>query len=588
MQAESSILQRLTHAYATYRAVRSLCMLAVPGAAVLLFVLSGGFPPWAWRLLVQTIPHVSTLLAEHGQVVLLAFAGLVLLAITLVLAWWALLWLAWRMLAYEFSERRELERFAAEMQEAHDLVQEEQAYYASDYASTAQEQAMLYADYVRTQYDEVISDDEDEAAAFATDEDASHRPFSTPLPLVSAQSTPRNVRFAVSSPPMTAFAAQVQRIDTDTLPDTRRRVQTGDLRSTREHVQTGDLPATRSRVQTGDLRSTREHVQTGDLPQAKYGLLPPVTMPEPQAARETLVLLDNPNYTLTSVPTIPLTPAPVVAPEALPARSAIQLAVSTGLDVGLKRKGRPNEDSLLAVQNTRLLRGSHCPVGLFVIADGMGGHDNGQEASRLVIQSLSTTVAPSLATGPADDNYAELLAEGVHRANLALYQRNRQKQTDMGTTLTAALIVNTTAYIANVGDSRVYLYRASCGLSQVTRDHSTVALLVEKGALQPEEIYTHPRRNEIYRSLGHQASQDVDSFILAVQPGDLLMLCSDGLWEMVRDPQIEEILASESQQPAQLSAALVQAALDGGGKDNISVIVVGVQMGQEVRAVWAS
>jgi serine/threonine protein phosphatase PrpC len=262
--------------------------------------------------------------------------------------------------------------------------------------------------------------------------------------------------------------------------------------------------------------------------------------------------------------------------------------VSTGLDEGLKRKGQPNEDSLLVLKNTRLLRGQSCPVGLFVVADGMGGHENGQEASRLVIQSLSSNIMPALLTGPADDNYAELLTEGVHHANLALYQRNRQTKGDMGTTLAAAMIVNTTAYIANVGDSRVYLYRAASGLSQVTRDHSTVARLIEAGALKPEEIYTHPRRNEIYRSLGHRASEEVDSFTIALQPGDLLMLCSDGLWEMVRDTEIQRIIESSPGQPAHLTPALVQAALDGGGKDNISVIVVYVQAEEGARSAWAS
>jgi serine/threonine protein phosphatase PrpC len=255
-------------------------------------------------------------------------------------------------------------------------------------------------------------------------------------------------------------------------------------------------------------------------------------------------------------------------------QSGIQLVVGTGLDVGLKRKGKPNEDSLLSLQNTRMLQGNSYPVGLFVIADGMGGHENGQEASRMVIQSLSKTVVPSVIYGPTDDNYAELLAEGVHHANLSIYQRNRQDRADMGTTIATALVINTTAYIVNAGDSRVYLYSNTTGLTQVTRDHSTVARLVENGIIQPEDIYTHPRRNEIYRSLGRSASEEIDRFTLPLQPGDLLLLCSDGLWEMVRDAQIQQIIEESPPQPAQLSAALVQAALEGGGKDNISVIAV--------------
>ncbi|MGH2481815.1 MAG: PP2C family protein-serine/threonine phosphatase, partial [Ktedonobacteraceae bacterium] len=336
--------------------------------------------------------------------------------------------------------------------------------------------------------------------------------------------------------------------------------------------------------QSADSYPLTEYLQSAGPP-VFSSFAPQTTLQAPSVPLE---MPSHRRYTIyeqESIPTAPL--ATVTLAPSVP-YTAMQLIVSTALDVGLRRKGRPNEDSLLAVQNTRVLRGYSCPVGLFVVADGMGGHENGQEASRLVVRSLSTAVTPSLYAGPVDDNYAELLTEGVHRANLALYQCNRRERADMGTTLAAALIVNTTAYIANVGDSRVYLYRAASGLSQVTRDHSTVARLVESGVIQPDEIYTHPRRNEIYRSLGHQASQDVDTFTLALQPGDLLLLCSDGLWEMVRDAQIQQILASDPEQPTRLSAALVLAALDGGGKDNIGVIVVYVRGEEEARTAWAS
>lgn len=284
---------------------------------------------------------------------------------------------------------------------------------------------------------------------------------------------------------------------------------------------------------------------------------------------------------------VPLAPPPIRREAEARLSASLQLIVSTGLDVGLKRRGKPNEDSLLALQNTRFLRGNACPVGLFVVADGMGGHENGQEASNLVTQSLSKSVMPAVIYGPTDDNYAELLAEGVHHANLEVYQRNRQAGVDMGTTIVAALVINTTAYIVSAGDSRVYLYRSSSGLTQITRDHSTVARLVENGLIKPEEVYTHPRRNEIYRSLGHHPSEDLDKFILALQPDDVLMLCSDGLWEMVRDHDIQDIIANTASQPTQTSAALVQAALDGGGKDNISVIVACVKATSGAQAAWA-
>jgi serine/threonine protein phosphatase PrpC len=174
-----------------------------------------------------------------------------------------------------------------------------------------------------------------------------------------------------------------------------------------------------------------------------------------------------------------------------------------------------------------------------------------------------------------------MLKDGVHRANLAIYRRNRENPEMMGTTLTAALIANSTAYIGNVGDSRTYLYRPSEGLQQVTRDHSEVARLVEAGAIAPEEIYSHPRRNRIYRCLGERASVEMDTFAIDLQPGDVLLLCSDGLWEMVRGEALEKLVASSAHNPGQLSAILVQAALNNGGADNISVVVVGFLRGKQ-------
>src|SRR5437763_2440466 len=135
----------------------------------------------------------------------------------------------------------------------------------------------------------------------------------------------------------------------------------------------------------------------------------------------------------------------------------------------------------------------------------------------------------------------------------------------MGTTITTALVVDSTAYIINVGDSRTYLYRAADGLVQITRDHSTVARLAEDGEIEPDEIYTHPQRNQIYRCLGEQPTMEMDTFVVPLQPADILLLCSDGLWEMVRDPIMEKIITSSSHLPAQISNILVQAALNQGG-----------------------
>ena len=253
------------------------------------------------------------------------------------------------------------------------------------------------------------------------------------------------------------------------------------------------------------------------------------------------------------------------------------LDIGTGLDAGIKRRGSPNEDSLLAVESITSSVTAPYPSGLFIIADGMGGHGNGQEASQLAIRAMRESILMTLQLGIEDEALPELLSEAVQSANRSIYKRNQQRHADMGTTTTAALLWGTTAYIANVGDSRTYIYREVDGLTQVTQDHSTVARLVKRGAISAGDVYTHPKRNEIYRSLGNHPTVEVDTFIVTVQPGDILLLCSDGLWEMVRDAEIEEILRSSASFCSQLCAMLVQAALNRGGKDNISVIAVGVR-----------
>ena len=252
------------------------------------------------------------------------------------------------------------------------------------------------------------------------------------------------------------------------------------------------------------------------------------------------------------------------------------LAVITQTDPGIKRKYKPNEDSLFAAKGMRSDSPTPQNFGLFVIADGMGGHANGQDASRLAIQTIIDYILPRLAkdTELHDSSFAQLLVEGVKHANQAVHHHNMEQHGDMGTTVTAALVVGATAHVANVGDSRTYLYRKPTGLTKITQDHSVVASLVEAGIIKPDDIYTHPKRNQIYRSLGEKPAIDVDSFTVQLQPDDKLLLCSDGLWDMVRDPKIEEVIKKAERKPNTMGSALVQAALDGGGEDNVSVIVV--------------
>jgi protein phosphatase len=132
----------------------------------------------------------------------------------------------------------------------------------------------------------------------------------------------------------------------------------------------------------------------------------------------------------------------------------------------------------------------------------------------------------------------------------------------------------TQAVVINVGDSRTYRLRQG-HLEQITRDHSIVARLVEQGYLSKEEIYAHDQKSVIYRSLGDRPDVEIDTFQLDLSPGDRLLLCSDGLWEMVRDPLIEEVLL-ERYDPQQACDRLVELANLSGGEDNISVVVINI------------
>jgi serine/threonine protein phosphatase PrpC len=253
--------------------------------------------------------------------------------------------------------------------------------------------------------------------------------------------------------------------------------------------------------------------------------------------------------------------------------------IGVGWDPGIKRRHQPNEDGLAAIQGTCTHKDLLIPFDLFIVADGMGGHANGQEASRLAIQTMAHIILRNLVASNEINPtlLTNILTHSVQQANQVILQRNQELNSDMGTTLTAALVINGQAYVVNVGDSRTYLYRHGQGLGQITRDHSLVARLVANGVITPDEIYTHPGRNLVERGLGDKPTIEVDSFLVGLCKGDWLLLCSDGLWEMVRDSEIAHIMSiSKNSNPEEISDLLVQAALDGGGHDNISVIVAQV------------
>ena len=208
--------------------------------------------------------------------------------------------------------------------------------------------------------------------------------------------------------------------------------------------------------------------------------------------------------------------------------------------------------------------------GLFVVADGMGGHQGGEVASRIAVRAMSGL------------EHAELedLVEGVVGANAAVweYAQKNPELMGMGTTVTAIAVIGSGAdpklALVNVGDSRVYQWREGT-LSQLTDDHSYVAELVRRGQLDPTEAETHPYRNMLTRAIGVGEEVDVDSWEISPELGDRYILCSDGLVNEVSDPVIGSIVASNAD-PSEVAKLLIEQANAAGGRDNITVVVVNI------------
>ena len=251
----------------------------------------------------------------------------------------------------------------------------------------------------------------------------------------------------------------------------------------------------------------------------------------------------------------------------------LQLLCGHATDAGQQRDH--NEDYL----DARLYTRSNGDVlGLFIVADGLGGQDSGEVASRLATETVWSTLRETVwepflrdETLEPDALEAQLVA-AVGVANQSVYATRMGRDSEMSTTLTLALVVDGVAYVANVGDSRTYLWNAG-GLRRITKDHSLVQRLVDTGQIEPREVYSHPKRNLIYQSIGDRSDVQVDTFHHVLAPDDHLLLCSDGLWEMVRDEGIEEVLLAEPD-PQRVSERLVHNANLAGGEDNISVIII--------------
>lgn len=213
---------------------------------------------------------------------------------------------------------------------------------------------------------------------------------------------------------------------------------------------------------------------------------------------------------------------------------------------------------------------------LFVVADGMGGHDGGEVASALAVETICRIAEEREKARPVGlDALEQLFDDAFQAANNTIKDHAEAKGNDMGTTLVSMLLLEgNTALVANVGDSRAYLIRDR-ELHQVTRDHSLVAKMVERGRITAEEARTHPHSNILLRTVGTERDVDIDIFRVDLQPGDRVLMCSDGLWGEVEDRDLQQILNTYAD-PRVAVRELVKAAHHGGGKDNVTVVLVGI------------
>lgn len=253
--------------------------------------------------------------------------------------------------------------------------------------------------------------------------------------------------------------------------------------------------------------------------------------------------------------------------------SKIRLEVAAGTDKGLERD--VNQDAVYVWASSIDLTP---PRALLLVADGMGGHREGEVASKLVIDKFKESLLPGLEKGEvAAKSLEEQMVKALRIANLGVRNYaldNGFSPQDIGTTLDCVGIIGMQAYVAHVGDSRVYLLGKK-GLRQITADDTAVAEMVEAGLLAPEDIYTHPQRNILTRGLGGEEFLEVEITKYDLSIGERVLVCSDGLWGMVRDPALERILLW-AVPPHVVVEELIVAANEAGGMDNIGIVICDV------------
>ena len=271
----------------------------------------------------------------------------------------------------------------------------------------------------------------------------------------------------------------------------------------------------------------------------------------------------------------PAVPKPAEAASTLMSKQAdsTQIVAACGQSVGKQRDH--NEDALFTLTTNLFSDTRQIPFGLYIVADGMGGHQHGEQASATAIRVMASHLIRkvymplfSLTVKPPEQPLQEIMQEGVLEAHRAI----SKQAIGGGTTLTATLVVGDQITIAHVGDSRAYAIQPDGSMELLTHDHSLVKRLEELGQITAEEAASHPQRNVLYRALGQGEPFDPDIVTAPMPHGGQLLLCSDGLWGVVENENLSTMILS-SPSPQQACLRLIEAANLAGGPDNITAIV---------------
>jgi serine/threonine protein phosphatase PrpC len=248
--------------------------------------------------------------------------------------------------------------------------------------------------------------------------------------------------------------------------------------------------------------------------------------------------------------------------------------IGVGSSVGMQRDH--NEDALFAMSTYLVSNRASIPMGLYIVADGMGGHVHGEKASELAAQSFVSSVLPELTpatlglvTDIKEKQLREIMAEGTKSAHKSI----QENASGGGSTLTGLLVLGEMVTIAHIGDSRAYHFEANEDPRILTTDHSLVKRLEDLGQITPDEAAIHPQRNVLYRALGQVEKVDPDIISTTMPAVGYLAVCSDGLWGLVSDQEMFKIIKN-ADSPQQASELLLDAANMAGGPDNISVIII--------------